>query len=73
MRDRGSIAAREKRGLGVFVLLLGAGLILDAASVWTGSLLMVFGLIVFAWGMSQSDRAPEAAQAVASHLPETRP
>ena len=54
MADVDPIAAREKRVLGVFVLMIGCGLILDFGCVWCGSTLIGTGMGLMAWGMTQT-------------------
>ncbi len=41
---------KDKRVLGVFVLMLGAGLILETSARWLGSLVVLSGVAVFTWG-----------------------
>ena len=41
---------KEKRVLGVFVLMLGAGLVLETSARWLGGLVLLSGVAVFMWG-----------------------
>lgn len=43
---------KEKRVLGVFVLMLGAGLVLETSARWLGGLVLLSGVAVFMWGAS---------------------
>lgn len=42
---------KEKRVTGVFVFMLGAGLLLETRAAWLGTLVMLCGATVFLWGM----------------------
>jgi len=43
-------AGKEKRVLGTFVLMIGAGIVLESAAWWAGVLLMTVGAVVLVWG-----------------------
>jgi len=45
------LARKAKRAIGTFLLLLGAGLILDARAVWLGVPLALLGAALFGWGV----------------------
>jgi hypothetical protein len=55
------LAARERRTLGVFALMLGAGLLLDHGPVGLGMTLLGAGLILFVWGLRVVHRATTAS------------
>ncbi len=42
---------KAQRVVGTFVLMIGAGLILDVGLVWGGVPLMLIGGVLFAWGV----------------------
>ncbi|MBI3783821.1 MAG: hypothetical protein HY270_10505 [Deltaproteobacteria bacterium] len=72
MPDADTLAAREKRVGGVFTLMLGAGLALDAGCIWCGGALIAAGLGLLAWGMSPATHRV-AANPAPSTAPEPRP
>jgi len=43
-------AGKEKRVLGTFVLMIGAGIVLESAAWWVGVLLMTVGAAALVWG-----------------------
>ncbi|MFQ5666039.1 MAG: hypothetical protein ACE5I7_06360 [Candidatus Binatia bacterium] len=47
-----ALAGKAKRVGGTFVLMIGAGIMLDTHAVWVGVPLMVVGATVFGWGMA---------------------
>jgi CDP-diacylglycerol--glycerol-3-phosphate 3-phosphatidyltransferase len=54
---------KAKRVLGLFVLMMGAGAILDAAAVWSGFLLLLVGGCILGAGLlALPERAPVAPQ-----------
>ena len=52
MRDQPPVelAGKAQRVLGVFLYMVGAGLMLECAAYWIGSLLLLIGVGVFARG-----------------------
>jgi len=59
-----ALAAKGKRVAGVFVLMSGAGLILESSAVTLGAVITVIGTLVFAWGMLEArTRAPSLSDA----------
>jgi hypothetical protein len=46
-----SNTGKEKRVIGVFVFMLGAGLFLETRLAWLGTLVMLCGAAVFLWGL----------------------
>lgn len=66
------LAGKAKRVVGVFVLMIGAGILLDTHAVWIGLPILAMGVVAFAWGMvetrsRETERAP-IAEATESHL-----
>jgi CDP-diacylglycerol--glycerol-3-phosphate 3-phosphatidyltransferase len=49
--EGGPAAGKAKRVTGTFILMIAAGCILDRGAVWTGSLLLLLGTVVFAGGL----------------------
>jgi hypothetical protein len=49
-----SLAGKAKRVVGTFVLMVGAGLVLDSWAAWPGTVLMLIGIIVFVWGIVEA-------------------
>jgi hypothetical protein len=45
------LAGKGKRVAGVFVLMIGAGAIVDRHALWTGIVVMLLGAAAFVWGM----------------------
>jgi hypothetical protein len=65
------LAAREKRTLGVFALMSGAGLVLDHGPVTLAVILLIIGLVLFVWGLSTSRRrAARTSLAAPSETPQ---
>ena len=65
MRESDRLAAGERRVLGVFLLLLGAGLILDCHSLWVGGMLLGGGALAFASGIRMERHRPVSLTAPA--------
>jgi hypothetical protein len=57
---------REKRVLGVFVFMIGAGCVLDIQACWLGAFVMLCGAAGFVWGMIEGhvQRGVSAASSV---------
>jgi len=45
---------KAKRVMGMFVSMLGSGIILESTAFWTGSLLALAGLATFIWGLVEA-------------------
>ena len=58
MHESERLEASERRVLGMFLLLLGAGLILDCHSLWVGGVLLGGGAFVFARGLRMKRHRP---------------
>jgi len=41
---------KQRRVLGVFVLMLGAGIVLETSARWLGALVLLSGAAALAWG-----------------------
>ena len=66
-----ALAGKAQRVTGTFVLMIGAGIILDAHVTWLGLPLLLLGIVLFAWGMSAA-RAAEPAVVGVEDTAETR-
>jgi len=65
-------AGRGKRVVGVFVLMVGAGAILDDHALWTGTALMLIGAVEFVRGALEARRPePAVSHASAAESPES--
>ena len=47
---RQELLGKEKRVLGVFVLMLGAGIVLETSVRWLGAVLLLSGAACLVWG-----------------------
>ena len=52
------LAGKGKRVAGVFVLMIGASVILDTHLTWVGLPILAVGAALFAWGIAAA-RAPQ--------------
>ncbi|MBP1688756.1 MAG: hypothetical protein H6Q33_4899 [Deltaproteobacteria bacterium] len=50
------LVSRAKRVIGMFVAMVGSGIALESAAVWTGTGIMLAGLGLMIWGLAE--RAP---------------
>ena len=48
--DRGKV----KRVFGIFVFMIGAGIILDSSALWVGAILMSVGFVLLGWGLVEA-------------------
>jgi hypothetical protein len=48
------LAGKAKRVVGTFVLMVGAGVVLDRWAAWAGTVVMLVGIIVFVWGIAEA-------------------
>lgn len=48
------LAGKAKRVVGTFVLMVGAGVVLDSWAAWAGTVFMLIGMIVFVWGIAEA-------------------
>jgi len=48
------LAGKAKRVVGTFVLMVGAGGVLDSWAAWAGTVFMLIGMIVFVWGIAEA-------------------
>jgi hypothetical protein len=58
-----ALAGKGKRVIGVFTLMIGAGLILESAAVWVGGLIALTGTLVFVWGIIEAHAGASATAA----------
>ena len=56
-------AAKEKRVVGVFVFMLGAGFVIDRQAFGAGALAMLLGAAVFTWGVLLQRQGAAKAEA----------
>ena len=45
-----AVAGKGKRVVGTFIVMIGAGMILDAHVLWIGGPVMLAGALLLAWG-----------------------
>jgi len=45
---------KAKRVVGIFVLMVGAGIVLDSSAGWVGTVLMLIGIVFFIWGVAEA-------------------
>lgn len=56
----GEFGGKEKRVMGTFVLMVGAGIVLESPIWWAGAVLMVLGAAALVWGgIETRPRAPQ--------------
>jgi len=67
----GDLTGKERRVLGVFILMVGAGIILDSDAVWLGTLGVLAGAALLVWGMIAA--RPHEAASPAAPLAESPP
>lgn len=48
------LAGKAKRVLGMFITMLGSGIILESSAFWAGTLLTLAGLATFVWGLAEA-------------------
>lgn len=48
------LAGKAKRVLGMFITMLGSGVILESPAFWAGTLLTLAGLATFIWGLAEA-------------------
>lgn len=58
------LSGKGKRVLGTFVLMVGAGVILDSHVLWLGVSIMIVGAIGFMWGILETHPRPMVGPAV---------
>jgi len=51
---RPDLAGKGKRVAGVFVVMIGASIILDTHALWMGLPTLAVGAVLFAWGMAEA-------------------
>jgi len=64
-------AGKANRVTGVFVFMMGAGMILDVHAMWVGVPLSIVGAVTFAWGLLQIRIEEAATPAACPRLEET--
>ena len=64
------ITGKVKRVLGIFTLMVGAGIVLESAALWAGTIVMVAGMGTFLWGIAGA-RPKETAAVRESESPPT--
>ena len=65
------LAGKGKRVIGSFVLMIGAGVILDSHVLWVGVAIMLIGALAFIWGLLAA--RPGGLALPQSGLPESTP
>jgi hypothetical protein len=65
--DRGKV----KRVFGIFLLMIGAGVILDSSALWVGATLMSVGLAMLGWGLVEA--RPIVVPSASCSMPESAP
>jgi threonine/homoserine/homoserine lactone efflux protein len=48
------LAGKAKRVLGTFVLMVGAGIVLDSSAGWAGTVIMLIGVAFLIWGLAEA-------------------
>jgi len=48
------LAGKAKRVVGIFVLMVGAGIVLDSSATWAGTVIMLIGMAFFVWGVAEA-------------------
>ena len=48
------LAGKAKRVVGIFVLMAGAGIVLDSSAGWAGTVIMLIGIAFFIWGVAEA-------------------
>jgi hypothetical protein len=48
------LAGKAKRVVGIFVLMVGAGVVLDSSAAWAGTVIMLIGMAFFIWGVAEA-------------------
>ena len=71
---------KAKRVVGMFVAMVGSGIALESSAVWTGTVIMLAGVLTMAWGLVEAGptgsgvpREPESEAAAAHHTTESTP
>ncbi|MFN8625388.1 MAG: hypothetical protein U0587_05330 [Candidatus Binatia bacterium] len=65
--------AQAKRVLGMFVAMLGSGIVLESAAVWTGLGITVAGLGLMIWGLAATTRESAGDAAATRRASESAP
>ena len=73
MRDQSTAdgTGKAKRVAGVFVFMIGAGMILDLHAMWIGVPLSFVGAVIFVWGLIQPRLGEPMTSAACPQLEET--
>jgi len=73
------VVAKAKRVVGMFVAMVGSGIALESAAVWTGMGIMLVGLGLMGWGLAEAADRPSwlpgasAGDQTAERAPESAP
>lgn len=74
------LVSQAKRVVGMFVAMIGSGIVLESAAMWTGIGIMLVGLGLMIWGLAESgpspswdSREPEGDPAAGQRAPESAP
>ena len=67
------LAGKGKRVAGVFVLMIGASVILDTHLTWVGLPILAVGATLFAWGIAAARTPEPLAAAHGNATTEMRP
>lgn len=70
--DATRLAGKARRVAGTFVLMIGAGMIIDVHALWAGVPIMAAGVGLFAWGFV-TPRTRERVQAPLGTTTESHP
>ncbi len=70
--DLAGNAGKQQRVTGVFVFMVGAGIVLETRARWLGTLVMLCGAAAFVWGMVavRRGRVAKPAPVAATPAPE---
>ncbi len=59
--QRPELAGKAKRVVGTFVLMVGAGIVLESSAGWAGTMIMLVGMALFIWGVAAAWSHPRVA------------
>jgi len=68
--DTSSYRGKVKRVFGIFVFMIGAGMILDSSALWVGAILMSVGFVLLGWGLVD---ARPIVERTSCSMPESAP
>lgn len=64
-----ALPGKVKRVLGIFIIMIAAGIILDSPATWVGTAGICVGAIMFAWGMTEAQPRAGAEDTCLSESP----